>query len=233
MDWLMLFARHPVIPSLWHDQEIEKLPPQAAVVLISRASLFDLPALVARLKHLERRVLVQVDLLEGYGKDRTVVEYLARGLKVDGIITPNAGLIEAARREKILAVQRMFLHDSAALEKGLRVVKGSRADFLELLPGPLVPEVLPLVHQEVSLPVMAAGFIRTVPQARAILAAGAVAVDTSCQALWWLTSADLNLRGGQDERQFPSYEGIRENTANTKSKKKFDPNGTGIRRQEK
>jgi len=38
MDWLMLFARHPVIPSLWHDQEIEKLPPQAAVVLISRAS---------------------------------------------------------------------------------------------------------------------------------------------------------------------------------------------------
>lgn len=200
MDWLALFARHPVIPSLWHGQEIEKLPSQAAVVLISRASLFDLPDLVARLKRLGRRILVQVDLLEGYGKDKAVVEYLARVLKIDGIITPNTALIDAACREKILAVQRMFLHDSVALEKGLKVVKGSRADFLELLPGPLVPEVLPLVRQEVSLPVMAAGFIRTVPQARAILAAGAVAVDTSCRALWGLTPADLNRRGDQDER---------------------------------
>ncbi|HHY92107.1 MAG TPA: glycerol-3-phosphate responsive antiterminator, partial [Firmicutes bacterium] len=40
-------------------------------------------------------------------------------------------------------------------------------------------------------PVTAAGFIRTVPQARAILAAGAVAVNTSCQPLWGLTPAEL------------------------------------------
>ncbi|HEY8347710.1 MAG TPA: glycerol-3-phosphate responsive antiterminator [Symbiobacteriaceae bacterium] len=194
MDWLALFSHQPVLPSLCHEHDIGQVPPHVTAVLISRGSLFDVPDMVARLKRMGKRVLVQVDLLDGYGKDKSVVEYFAQALKIDGIITPNATLIDAARRNQILAVQRVFLHDSIALEKGLKVVKSSRPDFLELLPGPLVPDVLPLIRKEVFVPVMAAGFIRTADQARAILNAGAVAVDTSCKALWGLSRADLGVR---------------------------------------
>lgn len=185
--WLDLFARHPVVPSLWSQRDIEVLPPSVEVALISRASLFDLPGMVEQLKRRGTKVLVQVDLLEGFGKDRTVVEYLSQSLGIDGIVTPNSNLIDAARREKILGIQRVFLHDSAALEKGLRILKHSNPDFIQLLPGLLVPEVLPVIQSQLTRPVMAAGFIRTKEQVKKILEAGVVAIDTSAQNLWGLT----------------------------------------------
>jgi len=128
-------------------------------------------------------IFLHIDLVEGLGRDKAAIKYLAQEVKPDGIITTRSHLIRYAKDYKLYTIQRIFVLDSLSLKTGIANVKETEPDALECLPG-IMPRVLNRLARELSQPVIAGGLIRSREEIEAILAAGAVAVSLSEQTLW-------------------------------------------------
>jgi len=104
---------------------------------------------------------------------------------VDGILTTRSNLISPAKREGLIAVQRLFVLDSESMAAGLPTVEKAAPDAVEVLPGVILPTIAQELAARGALPpLIAGGLIRTATQVEAVLAAGAVAVSTSQVSLW-------------------------------------------------
>jgi len=104
--------------------------------------------------------------------------------------------IGPAKREGLLAVQRLFALDSESLEAGLPTVEKAAPDAVEMLPSVILPTIAGQLARRGTLPpLIAGGLIRTAAQVDAVLSAGAVAVSTSETSLWgYSRSADQGRR---------------------------------------
>lgn len=153
-------------------------------MLVSSGDLFSVVTACRRLKEAGKLVLVHLDLVAGLGRDPTAVRFLKDEAGAHGVVSPGSTVIVSARKLGIVAVQRLFAHDSPSLETGLRVLEQSRPDFIEVLPGLALPRVAGILRKRLHQPLIAAGLIRSEEEVRAVLRAGAVAVDTSARELW-------------------------------------------------
>lgn len=176
---------YPIIASLRNEEFLSAaIGSKAEVILISAGSIFDICDISQELRKHNKQVLVHVDLISGLGKDPTAIHYLKMKARVDGIVTPNGHLIAAAHKEGLLTVQRLFAHDSPSLISGFNVLRQSRPHYIEVLPGLVTARVISHLREHFHQPVIAAGLIKSIPDVRFVLRAGAVAVDTSSAKLW-------------------------------------------------
>lgn len=155
----------------------------ARVIFLLGGGLIGLDARVAHIKSLGKRVFLHIDLCEGLGKDTAAVDYCAEIIRPDGIISTRAPLIRRAAERGLSTVQRMFLMDSQSLVNGVRLIKGSGCDMVEVLPG-LAPKAISFMRCELNIPVIAGGMVTTCQEVTQALQAGASAVSTSCAELW-------------------------------------------------
>jgi glycerol uptake operon antiterminator len=164
----------------------EALASTVAIVFVLRANGLELKPLVARVHAAGKLVAVHLDLIDGIRADRAGVAWLARA-GVDAVISSHGQLMPAIQREGLIAIHRLLLVRRKLLDAAVAAVSRSGADFVEVLPGVILPEVAPLLP-DLGVPLLAGGFIRTVAEAQAVLAAGALGVTTSSEALWrsWL-----------------------------------------------
>jgi glycerol uptake operon antiterminator len=175
----------PVIAGLRRAAEVEgALARGVGVVFILGEDIFALRESVAAAHTHGRLLLAHIDLIKGIGRDEAGVRFLAQMLKIDGILTTRANLIGPAKREGLIAVQRLFVLDSESLEAGLPTVERAGPDAVEVLPGVILPLIAPRLRQAHLPPVIAGGLIRTTGQVQEILGAGAVGVSTSVEELW-------------------------------------------------
>ncbi|KUK32406.1 MAG: Putative glycerol-3-phosphate responsive antiterminator [Thermoanaerobacterales bacterium 50_218] len=182
---------YPIIPSLRREEAFSRvLASRACVVLISSGTIFNLEEYSRELRRHGKLVLVHVDLIGGLGRDQTAVRFLKEKAQVHGIVTPNSQLIITGRKEGLLTVHRLFAHDSPSIETGIRVLKQSKPDFIEVLPGVALAQVVGYLREHFQQPLIAAGLVKTVEDVRKILQAGAVAVDTSAENLWNLNISE-------------------------------------------
>ncbi|WP_054859818.1 glycerol-3-phosphate responsive antiterminator [Gracilibacillus sp. JCM 18860] len=130
-----------------------------------------------------KKVLVHTDLINGLKVDRYGMEYLIRVVKVDGVISTRANVIALAKKNEVIAIQRLFALDSLALQNSKRLVEQSKPNYVEVLPG-IIPSVIEEVAVDTGIPVIAGGLINTKEQANQASNAGAIAVTTSNNALW-------------------------------------------------
>jgi len=182
--------RRPVIAGLRRAAEVEEAARQgAAILFILGEDIFALRESVARAHAGGRLLLAHVDLIKGIGRDEAGLRFLARDLGVDGVLTTRANLIGPAKREGLLAVQRLFVLDSESLEAGLPSVERAAPDAVEVLPGVILPLIAERLRRAALPPLIAGGLIRTREQVLAALQAGAVGVSTSEGSLWGLQAA--------------------------------------------
>jgi len=182
---LNLLQNHPVIPSLRREEQLPfLLKSNARVALLSSGSIFNIESLVQELHRAGKVALVHIDLIDGLGRDAAAVRFLKEKAGADGIVTPNRHLISEGRKEHLITIHRLFAHDSPSLESGLKVLQMSNPDFIEFLPGMMASRVIPFLRQHFSQPLIGAGLVKTPEEVMAILKAGAVAVNTSADALW-------------------------------------------------
>jgi glycerol uptake operon antiterminator len=176
-----------VIAGLRHSADVEgAIRHGVGALFILGEDIFALEESVAKAHRQGRLILVHMDLIKGIGRDEAGVRFLGRDFKVDGILTTRASLIGPAKREGLIAVQRLFVLDSESLEAGLPAVKRAAPDAVEVLPGVIFPLIAARLREANLPPVIAGGLIRTPAQVEEILAAGAVAVSTGQKALWSL-----------------------------------------------
>ncbi len=84
----------------------------------------------------------------------------------------------------MLAIQRLFLIDTNALEASFKLIEKTKPDYIEVMPGILPPHIIQEVTQHTGISILAGGLIRTKEDIEFALQAGAIAVTTSNPQLW-------------------------------------------------
>ena len=175
----------PVITSIVSDQDLEHvLQTTSTIVFLLTGNIFTLKKITEHVQKAGKLMFVHFDLVEGMGKDAESVRYLAEVIKADGIVTTRSNIILTAQKCGLMTIQRLFVFDSVSLDNGIKIVKSSKPDAVEVLPGIVVPRVMNRLRQEIGLPVIAGGLISELEDLECALAHGAIGVSTSSKVLW-------------------------------------------------
>jgi glycerol uptake operon antiterminator len=185
MEFSIVLKKCPVIAAF---RDIENLRVEelknTGVLFILGGTIFDLPGIIKKAALSGKLLFVDIDLIKGIGKDAPGIQYLAREIRVNGIITTRSNLIKSAQKEGLISVQRIFVLDSESLAGGLNVIEKSGPDLVEILPGIILPKIIKEIRKRTSVPIIAGGLIRKREEVREILASGAVGISTTKSSLF-------------------------------------------------
>ncbi|PLR96763.1 glycerol-3-phosphate responsive antiterminator [Bacillus sp. T33-2] len=134
-------------------------------------------------KQHNKNILLHADMIQGLKNDEYSTEYLCQEIKPFGIISTKPNVILKARQKGVLTVQRIFLLDSQALQKSYSILKHTKADYVEILPG-IIPGFIRKMAEDHTIPILTGGLVQTRDEVTCALNAGARAVTTSRVALW-------------------------------------------------
>lgn len=129
-------------------------------------------------KKKDKKVLLHIDLINGLSGDEYGCEYACQRLRADGVISTKGKVIETAKRNKKLAILRLFLIDTKSLEKGLALCNNVQPDYMEVLPG-IASSIIPKLNARTKVPMMSGGLIRSRRDIEECLSNGACAVTIS------------------------------------------------------
>lgn len=153
------------------------------VIFILRGDGLEMTPILRRVHAAGKLAAVHLDLVDGLASDIAGVRWLARS-GADAIISSQGQAVRAIKAEGVTAIQRVLCLSELAVDHGLAAVSRAQPHIVELLPGVILPQVTDLVLPRLTVPLLAGGFIRNQDDVDAVLAAGALAVTTSEQALW-------------------------------------------------
>jgi glycerol uptake operon antiterminator len=152
-------------------------------VILLFGDIGNLAELLALARQHQKRLLLHFDLMEGIGKDRAGVKFVAQ-MGVTAIITTKSHLGKVARDEGMVVIQRIFLMDSEALRHGINTLRNFRPDAIEVLPASIPASAVQQLTRETGLPIFAGGLMRTREDVKSALKNGVYAVSTSNRNLW-------------------------------------------------
>lgn len=178
------FGGQRLLPAVRQPRELERLlKSDAAWLVLLGGRLGLLQPMVKLAADHGKRVLLHADLIDGLKNDEYAAEFLCQQIRPAGLISTRAAVIRKAKQNGVLAIQRLFLIDSGAIDTSVEVAKQAHPDLIEVLPG-LLPQWIREVRERTGVPVIAGGLIRTREEVAAALEAGAAAVTTSRPELW-------------------------------------------------
>lgn len=184
-DFRDCFKEHPIIASIRNDADLgSALNTQVAALFILYGDIFNLPQIMKEAKNHNKLVFLHMDLIKGIGRDREGVIYLAKKELCNGIVTTKNNLINIAKKEGLITIQRLFLLDSAALKTGEQILKHNQPDAVEILPGIAAPYFIEHIYKKMLCPVIAGGLISNQTEIEKLLQRGVLAVSTSKKELW-------------------------------------------------
>lgn len=131
-----------------------------------------------------KQVFLHVDFIMGLGGDPIVMKYIAEKVRPTGIISTKSHFVKHAKRNGLMAIQRLFLIDTGALQHGIQNIEQSGPDAVEIMPG-LIPRVIRELKSRVNVPIIAGGLIRDHSEIHTALEAGAMAVSMGDKRLWF------------------------------------------------
>ncbi|AXI01152.1 glycerol-3-phosphate responsive antiterminator [Sporosarcina sp. PTS2304] len=180
----MYFNGQKILPAARTTKQFEKLldSPFEYIVLLE-VHISNVKTLKYEADKRQKKLIIHADLIQGLKTDNFAAEFLCNDVHPAGIISTRSNMIAKAKTKGIIAIQRMFLLDTIALEKSYSLIKQTAPDFIEMLPG-VIPELIEEVQQQTGIPIINGGLIRTKKHIDDALAAGAIAVTTSDHALW-------------------------------------------------
>lgn len=160
------------------------LDKQARVIFLLAGDIYDLISLEKNTKKTGHLFLLHIDLIKGIARDQVGIRYLKQYFGIHGIISTHSNIIQQAKKQQLITLQRLFIVDSESLKTGARLVQSSNPDSVEILPGIILPDIKKTLLGLSLPPIVAGGLIKTRGDVDRILASGAVAVSTSQRDLW-------------------------------------------------
>lgn len=171
----------PAARSLKQFEQLLKSPFEYIVLL--EVHVGNLKTLKTEAEKYGKKVIIHADLIQGLKTDNFAADFLCNDIRPAGIISTRSNMIMKAKAKGIIAIQRMFLLDTIALEKSYSLIDQTVPDYIEMLPG-VIPELISEVFERTGIPIINGGLIRTKKHVQDALDAGAVAVTTSDHELW-------------------------------------------------
>ena len=176
----------PVIAAIKDDAGLEKcLTCDSRIIFILYGDVITIPKIVDRVRSAGKSAMVHIDLIQGLSSREVAVDFIHTYTSADGIISTRAPLIQRARELSMYTVMRFFLLDSMAFESIEKQLGHIRPDVVEVLPGPM-PGIVKKICRLVSCPVIAGGLVSEKSDVLALLDAGASAISSTNQGVWFL-----------------------------------------------
>jgi glycerol uptake operon antiterminator len=179
------FDKFQIIPSIRRLSDLESaLNSHSEIVLLTEAHIANLKDLVKLAHQKNKLVLVNLELVGGFGKDQTGIKLMKNYYQVDGVMSTDQSKLNLARHNGLFTIQRFFLHDSRALDTSMRLLQSSSVDAAELLPAKISIDFIETIRQVTAIPLLAGGFIHDTKMIEVIQAAGFNGMTVSDKALW-------------------------------------------------
>lgn len=176
----------PIIAAVKEDEGLEAcLESESSIIFVLYGDICNIGQIVDRIKSSGKMAVVHMDLIQGLSGKEVAVDFLKRNTKADGIITTRPGMIRKAKAEGFFTVLRFFVIDSMAYENIQKQSAIAAPDVIEILPG-LMPKVIRRIRKNVRCPVIAGGLISEKEDIMGALEAGAVAISTTNQRVWFM-----------------------------------------------
>ena len=175
--------QNPVIAAIRDDRWEAALRSPAQVLFYLSADLTTVRRRITQAHEAGKILLIHMDLADGIGKDRSGLRYLAQ-CGVDGIISTKGQLIRTAREMGLVTVQRFFALDSKGMESIEETLHAGTPHLMEIMPGVITKAIRRF--QSFGIPVIAGGLLETKTEVTEALSAGAAAISTGAEALWYL-----------------------------------------------
>ncbi|KPB05584.1 glycerol-3-phosphate responsive antiterminator [Bacillus sp. CHD6a] len=166
------------------DQFIES-DIQCAFLLVGNISV--IKRYVDLLKKHNRFVFLHLEKIPGVSFDREGLKFIAKYVQPTGIVTTKSSLIQLAKKEGLLTIQRLFLVDTEAVKNGLKAVNTIQPHALEIMPA-LMPEMIVKLKRKTNLPIITGGLIQHNQQIDDAIQSGAIAVSTGKPRFWQVQS---------------------------------------------
>ncbi len=172
-----------VIAAVRDEETFEKALNSKVDVLFFLSPSIDRLSDLALMTHKKgKQLFIHIDLTSGLGKDLKGIEF-AKSSGVDGIISTRANLIKFANECGLSTVQRVFMVDSRSIDTTMDVIKSSKPDMIEAMPG-ICEKIIKTLCKKTSTPIIAGGFIESKAEVDSAIKNGAYAISTSNQTLW-------------------------------------------------
>ncbi|WP_411953863.1 glycerol-3-phosphate responsive antiterminator [Alkalibacillus sp. S2W] len=182
-----MLSKQSVLPAVKKPKDIDRLiDSDTEVIILLETRLSSLQQVVKKVKQAGKRVIIHVDMIQGLKTDQYGMEFIGHNVKPDGIISTRTNIIQLAKKYQLITIQRVFLIDSQAIEHNLELIKQTKPDYVELLPG-VMPHVIAYVHEALqtdAVGIVAGGLIREQQDVDLARQAGVSAVSTSLRELW-------------------------------------------------
>ncbi|MBP1157394.1 MULTISPECIES: glycerol-3-phosphate responsive antiterminator [unclassified Paenibacillus] len=173
-----------IVPAIRNMKDFDQLlKTDYEFLVLLNAHIAQVKPLVRRASEQGKKMFLHADLIEGLKSDEYATEFLAQEIRPAGIISTRNNVVLTAKKKGLIAIQRLFMLDTLALENSYMQLEKTKPDYVEVLPG-IMPHIIREFLEETKIPVLAGGLIRTEEDVRLALEAGATAVTTSRKALW-------------------------------------------------
>ena len=122
--------------------------------------------------------LVHIDMVHGISSDEHGAEFLCQRLRADGVISSKTRIIETTKKNKKIAIQRMFLIDSKSIERGIETLQKSQPDIVEVMPA-IAYKIIPYIKSKINMPLIGGGLLKSKEDILQGLEAGCMAFTVS------------------------------------------------------
>ena len=155
----------PVIATVKDMESLEKsFETDSQIIFILFGDICNISEIVERVKTEGRIAMVHLDLVSGFDGREIAVDFIRHNTRADGIISTKTAQINRAKELGLYSVQ---------------------PDCIEILPG-IMPKVIKRIVQHQHIPVIAGGLIDDKEDIMTALKAGATAISTTRQELWFI-----------------------------------------------
>lgn len=183
-DLYECWASQKIIPAVRTPEDLQAAcQSEWPAVFLLTGDLLTVENYVGQLLRAGKLVFLHVDFITGLGGDPIVMKFIAEKVRPTGIISTKSHFVKHAKKNGLMAIQRIFLIDTSALEHGIQNIEQSGPDAVEVMPA-LIPRVIRDLKSRISLPIIAGGLIRDRSEIDTALQAGAVAVSMGDKRVW-------------------------------------------------
>ena len=179
------FRQSPLIPAVRKVEHLDlALATSSKVLYFLTGNPENCCSLIERTLEAGKLPILNLDLLDGFARDRYAVAYLHR-CGARGIISTHSDTLRHVSTLGLYAIQRTFLVDSGALEVIVNQLRNKPVDALEVLPAKVAPKLIDRIRSvSPETVVMGGGLVDNLKEAEDLLAEGLSAVSISNPDMW-------------------------------------------------
>ncbi|ELK45673.1 glycerol-3-phosphate responsive antiterminator [Halobacillus sp. ACCC02827] len=177
---------NPVIAAVKDDKGLEEaIQTDCTIIFILNSDIINVGEIVEKVKTHGKLAFVHIDLLEGTSNKEVSLQFLKENTQADGIISTKAQMVRAAKNYGFYTVHRFFLVDSISFKSIDKQIANSSPHFIEILPG-MMPKAIGWVKDKVHIPIIASGLVCEKEDVVEAIKAGAVAISSTNNEVWYM-----------------------------------------------